>query len=201
MANKRKDFKASCELMADDWFDLASALWNGDKFTDPEKAIEYLDKAIELAPGFAEVYSNRGVAFAALGLYQRAIEDFNEVIRLEPDDAKGYYNRGVTYSDLGQNERAIEDYNEAIRLDPDDDSYYHNRGVAYYHLAQYQPAIEDFNEVIRLNPDHAKGYKGRGIAYLESGNKIMGSRDALKAAALGDSGLLELAQKMGDYCD
>ena len=59
--------------------------------------------------------SNRGIAYADLGQYQRAIEDYNEAIRLKPDYAMAYSNRGIAYSKLGQYQRAIEDYNKAIR--------------------------------------------------------------------------------------
>jgi hypothetical protein len=33
---------------ATDWFKKASALWDGGKFTNPKKAIEYLNNAIKL---------------------------------------------------------------------------------------------------------------------------------------------------------
>jgi hypothetical protein len=31
-----------------DWYNKAGALWDGVKYTDPQKAIEYLDKVINL---------------------------------------------------------------------------------------------------------------------------------------------------------
>ena len=127
-------FLCSCSKMSEtaaDWFDKAQALGDGEKYTDPEKAVEYLNNAIKLKPEDALAYNNRGAAYAELGQYQRAIEDYNEAIRLKPEDALAYNNRGIAYSELGQYQRAIEDYNKAIRLKPEDALAYNNRGLAY----------------------------------------------------------------------
>ena len=107
-------------LTAVGWFYKASSLWDGEKITDPMKAIEYLNNAINLEKDYAEAYGNRGIAYGDLGQYQRAIEDHNQAIRLKPDDALAYNNRGIAYDELGQHQRAIEDHNQAIRLKPDD---------------------------------------------------------------------------------
>ncbi|HQL09478.1 MAG TPA: tetratricopeptide repeat protein [Lentisphaeria bacterium] len=204
VANKQSTKKISKEfqqtsrgLTAEDWFRKAAALWDGEKHTNPEKAIEYLDNVIKLEPNYASTYVNRGAVYSNLGQTQRAIEDFNKAIRLEPDNALAYYNRGAVYSNLGQTQRAIENYNEAIRLEPDYVSAYNNRGLAYTDLGQYQRAIEDCNEAIRLKPDHASAYNNRGVAYLIQGNKKMGCRDAQKACALGICKLLEFAKGEG----
>jgi len=103
----------------------------GEKCTDPQKAIEYLDEAIKLKPNFAGAYNNRGNAYCDLGQYQRAIEDYNEAIRILPNYALSYGNRGVVYGNLGQYKRAIEDYNDAIRLNPNFANAFVNRGNAY----------------------------------------------------------------------
>jgi tetratricopeptide (TPR) repeat protein len=120
-------------ITAEDWFNNAKALWDEKegKFTDPPKAIEYLNNAIKLQPNYASAYNSRGNAYADLGQYQRAIEDCNEAIRLKPDNALAYRNRGKAYAKSGQYQPAIEDFNEAIRLKPDDVKAYNNRGFTY----------------------------------------------------------------------
>lgn len=111
-----------------DWFNYALELWDGEKYTDSEKAIEYLNNAIKLKPNYADAYNCRGIAYKDLRQYQLAIKDFNEAIRLKPDYAVFYNNRGLSYVSLRQYQLAIKDYNEAIRLKPD-------YAVAYYNKA------------------------------------------------------------------
>jgi uncharacterized RDD family membrane protein YckC/cytochrome c-type biogenesis protein CcmH/NrfG len=119
------------ELTAPDWSNKSQLLWDGEKYTDPQKAIEYLNNAIRLQPNEAVYYNNRANGYLNISQYQRAIDDCNEAIRLKPDFEMAYNNRGNAYCDLGQCERAIEDYNEAIRLKPDFGLAYRNRGTAY----------------------------------------------------------------------
>ena len=118
-------------LTAADWFKKAVALWDGEKYTAPKKAIEYLNNAIRLQPDYADAYYSRGFAYNDLGQYQSAIKDYNKAIRLKPNDAIAYSNRGKAYAKLGHKQLAIKDFNEAIRLQPDYVNAYNNRGFAY----------------------------------------------------------------------
>jgi tetratricopeptide (TPR) repeat protein len=103
-------------LTATDWLKKASSLWDGEKYTDPKKAIEYLSNAIKLQPDDADVYNSRGNVYYKLGQFQSAIEDYNEVIRLKPDYVNAYYNLANAYYKLGQYERAVEDLKIAAGL-------------------------------------------------------------------------------------
>jgi len=198
----KKEFQqASQGLTAVEWFYKAGALWDGGKYTDPKKAIEYLNNAIKLQPDLAEAYSNRGIAYSNLGQQQRAIEDYNEAIRLKPNDAEAYYNRGNAYRKLGRYQRAIEDYNEAIRLKPDLAEAYYNRGKAYSILGQKQRAIEDFNETIRLKPHDADAYVNRGVAYADLGQKQRAIKDYNEAIRLKPKDALAYNNRGVAYAD
>ncbi len=184
---------------AADWSDKTKALWDeqGKKFTEPKKAIEYLNNAIKLKPDYVEAYVSRGLAYFNLGQYQRATEDYNKAISLKPDNADAYYNRGTAYRHLGKHRLAIEDYNEALRLKPDNPYAYYNRGAAYDDLGKYLRAMEDYNEAIRLKSDYIEAYNNRGVTYLLQGNNDLGCRDAQKACTLGDCKLSDLVNSKG----
>jgi tetratricopeptide (TPR) repeat protein len=113
----KKDFQqASQGLMALDWFNKALSLWDGERYTDPKQAIEYLSNAISLQPDMAATYRARGNAYYDLGKHQLAIEDFTEAIRLKPDYVDAHYIRGNAYYKLGHYPRAIEDLKIAAGL-------------------------------------------------------------------------------------
>ena len=48
-----------------------------------QKVIEDSNRAIELDPGLAKAYGNRGGAYSALGQFQKSIEDFDRAIGLD----------------------------------------------------------------------------------------------------------------------
>ena len=106
-------FIFSCSKMnekPEDLINEANLLWDGKQYTDPQKAIEYLSKAIKLQPNNAETYNQRGAAYKNLGQNQPAIDDFSTAIRLKPDFVLAYNNRGNIYGNIGQYKQAIDDF-------------------------------------------------------------------------------------------
>lgn len=114
---------------AADWVNKADKLWDGQKYTDSGKAIEYLGHAIELLQTNAELYNKRGNAYYNIGQYDLAVDDFSRAVNMAPKYADAYNNRASAYVRLGENQRAVENYNEAIRLNPNHAVFYNNRGV------------------------------------------------------------------------
>jgi len=87
-----------------------------ENMADHMKALDLLNRAIELNPNDAINYNNRGVALYKLGRYQQAIKDFNRAIHLDPNDLYAYNNRGDAYYDLGKKNRACNDWRKACYL-------------------------------------------------------------------------------------
>ena len=73
------------------WFSIAFLLAE----TDPEEAIVYLGKVIELDPANANAYVSRGVVKGRLGRHLEAIAEFGKAIELDPANVKAYVNRGT----------------------------------------------------------------------------------------------------------
>ena len=106
--------------------------------------------AIELNPGLAEAYTNRGLAYGNDD-YERAIVDFNRTIRLKPTYATAYAGRCGAYVNKGDLDRAIADCSIALQLEPDA-STYRSRADAYYSKNEYDRAIADFSRALQLDP-------------------------------------------------
>jgi tetratricopeptide (TPR) repeat protein len=161
------------------------------KLNKSKQAIKDYNKSINLDPYEEVVYYRRGLIYRKIGKINKAIEDFSKIIEILPELARTYNDRGICYAKLGEDQKAIEDYTEAIRLKPKYHEAIYNRGLSYGCLKQYQLSTEDFNRVISIKPDHADAFNYRGINYFLIGKKLLGYRDAKKAAALGNRFLLE----------
>lgn len=161
-----------------DWFNKAQALSDGEKFSDPQKAIEYLNNAIRLQPNDAEAYYNRGIAYDNLGRHQQAIKDYSQTVRLKPDYAEAFHNRGTLYNTTGQYQLAIADFNESIRINPGEADNYIGLGFAYDQLGQHQQAITEYSKAIALKPDNARAYNNRGliICHWETINTVVSTQ-------------------------
>ena len=133
-----------------DWNARAMALWKDGKYTDPNKAKGYWDRAIAANPKVAEAYNNRGLAFYNLKLYQEAIKDFSQAIRMKPKYAEAFNNRGNAYYELDQYEKAQVDFVRSLELKPKYSKAHMNRGLVYFQMQKMDQACDDFRKACDL---------------------------------------------------
>jgi len=153
-----KDFHQTIKMLdAVALNDLALELWKDGKYSNPRKAIEILNKAVELDPGYAMAYNNKGTAYAVLKEYIKAIQNFDKAIELDPGYAMAYRSRGLGYAYLNQHIKAIDDFDRLIALKPGNASGYHNRGVSYIKLELFSQGCSDLKKACELG--ECKGWK------------------------------------------
>jgi Flp pilus assembly protein TadD len=133
-----------------DWNAAAQALWKDGRYTDPNKAKDYWDKAIAANPQMAEAYNNRGLAFYNLERHQQAINDFSQAIRMKPQYAEAFNNRGNAYYALDQYAKAEADFNKSLELKPKYAEALLNRGLAYFQMNKREESCKDFRRACDL---------------------------------------------------
>jgi tetratricopeptide (TPR) repeat protein len=147
-----------------------------------DRAMADYNIAIELNPGLAEAYANRGLAYGNDD-YERAIVDFNRTIRLKPTYATAYAGRCDAYVNKGDFDRAIADCSIALQLEPNE-STYRSRADAYHSKKEYDRAIADFSRALQLDPGNIDTLKGRASAYKEKGDADQAIADLTEALRL-----------------
>ncbi len=96
-----------------------------------DRAIADYTTAIQLKPGYAEAYNDRGFAHYLKGDADRAIADFTRAIELRSNYPKAYNSRGVVYMAHGYGRaKAVADFDRAIALNPEFRYAYINRANA-----------------------------------------------------------------------
>ena len=133
-----------------DWNAKAMALWKDGKYSDPQKARNYWDRAIATNPKVPEIYNNRGLAFYNLKLYQEAIKDFSQSIRMKPGYAEALNNRGNAYYELDQYEKARADFDRSIQIKPKYSKAHMNRGLVNFQMEDIDQACNDFRKACDL---------------------------------------------------
>ena len=160
----RQKAKKSSPKKPADWNSQAVALWKNGKYTNPQKAVNLLDKAIKQNPKFVQAYNNRGNAYRDLKQHQKALNDYDKAISLSPEFVKAYSNRGNIYYDQKKYQMAIKDYNKTISLNPSYRMAYLNRGLAYHQLKKNNLACTDLKKACQLGDcDGINWAKQRGI--------------------------------------
>ena len=129
-------------------------------------------------------YSNRAVAYAALGNPLSAFDDHNQAVKLDPANASARNNKANTHADFREYKRAIAEYSAAIRLRPDYANALFNRAGVYYAVGQNAEAAADYTSVIALVPEFGDAYAGRAEANCRLGKAAESVEDRLDAIRL-----------------
>lgn len=85
---------------------------------DNDKALQDLNRAIELDPDLARAYSDRCWVNAATGRPEEALTDCDESLQLAPDNPATLDSRAFAHWLLDEHEKAREDLQRVRELDP-----------------------------------------------------------------------------------
>ncbi|TAG60861.1 MAG: tetratricopeptide repeat protein, partial [Oscillatoriales cyanobacterium] len=83
---------------------------------DQKGAIDDFNQALQINPGRANTYFNRGLALFRINNDRSALADYTQAIQLNPSYAKAFANRGITLVRMGDRQGAIADLQQAARL-------------------------------------------------------------------------------------
>jgi tetratricopeptide (TPR) repeat protein len=154
------DMTGGRSLSGSDWNSYPNFLNNAaiDRMNSEQynKAIKYLNRALQRDRLFILAYYNRGLAYALNAEYEQAISDFTTYLRHEKNDVSAYYNRGMTYLKDGQYDKALADLNKTLDLQPKDAQVYYLRGFLYYKKGEDKLAQADYQKAKTLDPDFVK---------------------------------------------
>ncbi|HET8780833.1 MAG TPA: tetratricopeptide repeat protein [Pyrinomonadaceae bacterium] len=148
------------------------------------QVISAYDSAIAANPGEAQLYCERGDAYAELQKFDKAVADYDKAISLKPNDPALIIGRGYFYASMGDLTSALADFDGAIALDPKNAMAYSNRGAAYSKTGNVPQAIADYGLAIEHEPRYANAYANRAYAYYKLGMYEKGIADCDKALAL-----------------
>lgn len=149
-------------------------------YLDEKDAIEQLNKAIKIAPKFAEAHYVRGTINRDEGRYKEAILDFDEAIKHNKYSAKYYNTRGMLYFRLQDGYMAVADFTRAIKEKNNYAMAYYNRAMTYkkfpYSVStdsgdnaidkirlQHKKMLEDLDSAIKHKPNFDAAYVERGL--------------------------------------
>jgi len=154
------------------------------------KKIEYFTKALQLNPGLAEAYEQRGILYYYQEKYDRVIEDFLAYLEIAPAKAEAYRMIGIGYQKMGVYEPAIDYFTRAIAMKPEDLRAYADRAEAYRLMGRDEEAINEASKAIALNGDSlskADAYRTRFKIYWNRGQEKLARADYRKSVELDPS--------------
>jgi tetratricopeptide (TPR) repeat protein len=129
---------------------------------NPRRAVELIDSAIALVPGYAPMHNNRGVALQELRLWQAALGSYERAAALDPAYADPHFHSGNLLCEQRQWERALASFDRALALNSNHAETYSNRAFALKELARLDEALASCDHAVAINPAFAGGHANRG---------------------------------------
>lgn len=132
-----------------------------------DKAITYIQKALEINPDYAEAHVNLGSLFLQKGELDKAILHFQKAIEIQPDFAGAYYNFGNALLQKGRLDEAIIQFQKTLEIKPKFAAAHGNLGNAFLQKGQADEAMAHFQKALKIQPDFAEAHYNIGIVLLQ----------------------------------
>ncbi len=147
---------------------------------DWDKALEQLQKAVELYPENPEAWYLLGEAYGEKGKFAEMIEAFEKSIAVDPKFEPQIkqtrekfwvksYNAGVNGFNKQDMDVAMKGFKEATILMPDRADAYRNLAVAYANKDMIDEAIATLKKAIEIDPEDVGTMVNLGTIYYQAG--------------------------------
>lgn len=164
------NFKIAFEIaQMDDRFDTIAAFnigMSGIYSDNPEIAIEYLKKCVEVEFKDPRVYLFYSRAEKQLGDTTKAFEILNKGRENFPNESSLQLEEAQLFLETGRNDMLINSLKESIASDPGNANLYRVLGQTYENLGDVDNAIESYKKAIEINPDFADAIFNLGAIYV-----------------------------------
>ncbi|MBL7797682.1 MAG: caspase family protein [Saprospiraceae bacterium] len=149
------------------WEENAAFIYNELFILSPNRheKLSYLQKALELAPQWATLYSNLGNHFLEQNELEKADSALSIAIRLAPSFSMPYRVYGTLYRRQNKPEQAETMYKKAIEISPGNVEHKKTLGYFYKEQKRFQDAENQWLQVLELSPEDNQTYNELSSMY------------------------------------
>lgn len=141
-------------MAADQYTDAGTALADGIKLLDrgdTERAVELLNRAVELDPDLADGYFQLGIAYSLIEFRDQTQP--MDVPGNQPDGDEPEKPDSEKTASTKAFEKAVDAYKKRIDADKEDHAAYYNLGRSYNKLNKDNEAATALRQAVKLRPD------------------------------------------------
>jgi tetratricopeptide (TPR) repeat protein len=147
-----------------------------DKSGNPKKAIEQLNAALAIHPGFTLAMSHLGSLYVKSGDMEKAAETLTRLVQLTPQDVSAQQNLGIALFNLKKIQEAEVHLREAVKLNDKIPTAHYYLGLVLVNLKAYADAEKELELAI------SNGGENLALAHKYLGGLYMGSKKNQQAA-------------------
>lgn len=136
---------------------------------DLESALKIYDEVVEINPGNAAAWCERGNLLSDLGRSEAGIVSYNRAIEADPTFVDAFDFRGIALAQSGRMPEALDSLDRALELAPENRNALSNRANVLKALKRFDDALAVQDRLIATMPEFAPAYNNRGNTLLELG--------------------------------
>ncbi|MGL4207834.1 MAG: tetratricopeptide repeat protein [Candidatus Adiutrix sp.] len=136
---------------------------------DNGTALEYAQRAINIAPEQTEARLFAAWMFVTSSNWQKAEEEYQQVLRLDPENVDALVYMGAIYMETGRSTEAEKTFKKLIKVEPSHLSYYY-LGRFYTSTSRPQAAIHAFEMSIKKDATFNAAYAELAALYEQRGD-------------------------------
>lgn len=151
---------------------------------EPEKALEVLDKMVELDPAQLNTLFTRVSVLFLLYKEEEVVEECNRIIGYEPSNPLAYYLKGRAHKNMDELDAALEDLSKSIELKPDFSDACLLRAEVYLKKEDGASALKDVEDVIAREGEDENAFLMKGTIHAFLSNEVTAEEDFNKVLEL-----------------
>lgn len=128
-------------------------------------ALDYMGKAVKLAPGQAIYRNNLGNALILSTRPEEAVPHLEKAVKLDPDYAEAWSNLGKAWRQIGNIEKAGKYFSEALSVAPGFLRAQIGAAEIQSEMGQFEEAQAAFSRILRLDPRNVEALCGMAATH------------------------------------
>jgi tetratricopeptide (TPR) repeat protein len=131
-----------------------------------EKAVEYLEKAVQILPYDYQSRNNLGIVYGKLEQPEKALKELMTAIYLKPEDDSIKINLSIFYQWQKEYKKSEEILRYLLSKSPQNANLYFRLGLLYKDAGRYEDAISELKTAMEFAPNIISPYEEIGNIYL-----------------------------------
>ena len=129
-----------------------------------DKALSFVNKAIEIDDNYINAYSYRAFLHGKLGNFELRTTDRNTIIKLDPENRTNYMSKVYDFYSNDKYEEGIDAINNMLLIFSDDlGEIYRMKANMHMYLLQNELALDAYSKAIEIDPEN-------GFLYMQKGD-------------------------------
>lgn len=146
---------------------------------DPQKAVEYWQKALRISPEDNKIHHRLALGFKRLGEIDKSIVEEQVALKIDPEMQEALIGLAETLISLNKPQEALNYLQKSLELDPRNAAAAYQMGNVYLKLGDVSQASSYYEKSIQFNPSLPQSYYSLAIIKGQSGD-LAGAEELLK---------------------